>query len=197
MRHLLALLSLSSAVVCASATAQASISSQPCPSANGAYYKAGGDWKNMDASHSVGFKSTGVAKAAFSYGAASAKLKAQFRDSKSPYQLRDPHMMICLVGLTDTGRDVTLAKFQDEKDRRELQMASIRIWSGINAQLDPKSVVALDVQKTADKVYLITSKEPLTDGEFILFTTVPDIGSLAKNNTPQGLGGYDFGSHSK
>ncbi len=76
-------------------------------------------------------------------------------------------------------------------------MASVRVWSGVNAQIDPKSVVGIDVQKVMDKVYLITTKEPLTDGEFILFTSVPDIGSLAKNNTPQALGGYDFGNHSK
>ena len=168
-----------------------------CPATTGAYYRSGDDWKPMDPSHSVGFKSTGVAKAAFSYGAASAKIKAQFRDPKSPYQLRDPHMSICLVGLVDSGRDITVARFQQEKDRRELQMASVRIWSGVNAQLDPKSVVPTDVEKIADKVYLINSKESLSDGEFILFTIVPDVEALAKANTPQSLGGYDFGSHTK
>jgi hypothetical protein len=151
----------------------------------------------MEIVHSIGFKTTGVAKAAFSYGAAAAKLKAQFRDARSPYQLPNGGLSICLVGVTDSGRDIIVAKFQDEKEHRELQMASMRAFSGINAQIDPKSLIPVDVQKLADKVYLISSKQPLTDGEFILFTIVPDITSMVKANTPQSLGGYDFGNHSK
>ena len=151
----------------------------------------------MDAAHSIGFKSTGVAKAAFSYGAASAKMKAQFRDPRSPYQLKTGDLAICLVGLTDNGRDMTLARFQQEKDRRELQMASMRLWSGVNAQIDPKSVIPVDVQKLSDKTYLVKNKEPLPEGEFILFTIVPDVAAMAKANTPSSLGGYDFGNHSK
>ena len=151
----------------------------------------------MDASHSVGFKTTNVAGAAFSYGAAKAKVKAQFRDPKSPYQLKSSDLSICLVGVIDSGRDLTLAKFQEEKDRRELAMASYRLWTGINAQIDPASLVPMTVDKKADKVYLISSKAPLPSGEFILFTIVPDVAAMAKANTPGSLGGYDFGSHSK
>ena len=149
----------------------------------------------MDPVHSVGFKTTNVAGAAFSYGAAKAHVKAQFRDSKSPYQLQSDQLAICLVGVTDSGRDITLAKFQEEKDRRELPMASYRLWTGINAQLDPKSMVPISVDKRADKVYLVTTKEPLPRGEFILFTIVPDVGAMVKANTATSLGGYDFGSH--
>jgi hypothetical protein len=148
----------------------------------------------MDATRSIGFKSTGAAKAAVSYGAASMKYKAQFRDP-APYQLKDAPFEMCLVGVTDNGRDVALVKFQEEKDRRELQMASLRMWSGINAQIDPKSVVPLAVSKVGEKVYLISSKQPVPEGEFILFTIVPDIASMIKANTPASLGGYDFGNH--
>lgn len=151
----------------------------------------------MDPSHSIGFKTTNVAGAAFSYGAAKARLKAQFRDPKSPYQLGSNTLAICLVGITDSGRDITLAKFQDEKDRRELSMASYRLWTGINAQIDPKALIPVSIEKKGDKLYLVTSKDPLPQGEFILFTMIPDVAAMAKANTPSSLGGYDFGNHVK
>jgi hypothetical protein len=165
-----------------------------CPAAPGAYVRIGEGWKSK--SHSVGFKTTGVAAAAFSYGAASAKMKAQFRDAKSPYQIQNPKLEVCLVGITDSGRDISLARMQEEKDRRELPMASYRLWTGINAQLDPKILVAIDVQKLGDKQYYITSKESITVGEFILFTIIPDIAAMAKANNAASLGGYDIGYHS-
>jgi hypothetical protein len=168
-----------------------------CPTANGAYYLSGDAWVGMDASHSIGFKTTNVAGAAFSYGAAKAKVKAQFRDSKSPYQVKNSDLAICLVGVVDSGRDLTLAKFQEGKDRRELAMASYRLWTGINAQIDPGSLIPINVDKKADKVYVISTKAPLPSGEFILFTIIPDVAAMAKANTPGSLGGYDFGSHAK
>jgi hypothetical protein len=106
-------------------------------------------------------------------------------------------LAICLVGVTDSGRDITVAKFQEEKDRRELSMASFRMWTGVNAQIDPKALVPISVDKKDDKVYLITSKAPLPLGEFILFTIIPDVAAMAKANTPSSLGGYDFGNHAK
>ena len=145
----------------------------------------------------MGFKTTNVAGAAFSYGAAKAKVKAQFRDASSPYQLTDSTLAICLVGVTDLGRDITVAKFQQEKNRRELGMASYRIWTGINAQIDPKELISLSIEKKSDKTYLVTSKEPLPVGEFILFTVIPDVAAMAKANTPGSLGGYDFGAHAR
>jgi hypothetical protein len=155
------------------------------------------DWVSMDPSHSVGFKTTNVAGAAFSYGATKARVKAQFRDSHSPYQLRSNAFAMCLVGITDSGRDITVAKFQEEKDRREISMASYRIWTGVNAQIDPKVIIQVSVEKKGDKVYLVTSREPLPQGEFILFTIIPDVAAMAKANTPSSLGGYDFGHHER
>jgi hypothetical protein len=168
-----------------------------CPTATGAYLLQAGSWVSIDPSHSIGFKTTNVAGAAFSYGAAKAKVKAQFRDARSPYQLSGSVFAMCLIGVADSGRDVTLAKFQEEKDHRELAMASMRLWTGINAQLDPKSVIPLTVDKKADKSYLVVSKEPIPAGEFMLFTIVPDVSAMVKANTPSSLGGYDFGSHVK
>jgi hypothetical protein len=149
----------------------------------------------MDPSHSIGFKTTNVAGSAFSYGAAKAQVKAQFRDPHSPYQIKSHTFSICLVGITDSGRDITVAKFQEEKNRREISMGSYRIWTGINAQIDPKAIIQVSVDKKGDKVYLVTSKERLPQGEFILFTIIPDMAAMTKANTPTSLGGYDFGHH--
>jgi hypothetical protein len=166
-----------------------------CPTVNGAYYLQSDGWISMDPSHSVGFKTTNVAGSAFSYGAAKARVKAQFRDSHSPYQLRSAIFAICLVGITDSGRDITVAKFQEEKDRREISMASYRLWTGVDAQIDPKVIIPVSVEKKGDKVYLVTSSQSLPKGEFILFTIIPDVASTYKANTPSSLGGYDFGHH--
>jgi hypothetical protein len=102
---------------------------------------------------------------------------------------------MCLVGVTDSGRDITVAKFQEEKDHREISMASYRLWTGNNAQIDPKVIVQVSVEKKGDNVYMVTGKEPLPQGEFILFTIIPDVAAMTKANTPSSLGGYDFGHH--
>jgi hypothetical protein len=167
----------------------------PCPSVAGAYYLQSNGWLSMDPSHSVGYKTTNVAGTAFTYGATKARVKAQFRDAHSPYQLRSDGFAMCLVGITDSGRDITVAKFQEEKDRREISMGSYRIWTGINAQIDSKIIIPVSVEKKGDKIYLVTNKERLPQGEFILFTIIPDVAAMSKANTPTSLGGYDFGHH--
>jgi hypothetical protein len=149
----------------------------------------------MDPTHSVGFKTTNVAGAAFSYGATKSRVKAQFRDGRPPYQLRSDGFSMCLVGITDSWRDITVAKLQEEKDRREISMASYRIWTGISAQIDSKILIPISVEKKGGKIYLVTSKEPLPQGEFILFTIIPDVEAMRKANTTTSLGGYDFGRH--
>lgn len=148
----------------------------------------------MDRVDSIGFKTTNIAGAAFSYGAAKAHVKAIFRDSESPYQLKGNPFAMCLVGITDTGRDISIAQFQQRKNRRELPMASYRLWTGYNVQIEPKSIIPVSVDKKADEVYLVTTKDPLPDGEFVLFTIIPDIAAMIKANTKTSLGGYDFGN---
>lgn len=181
--------------VCVQSECYAQSTIPNCPSNNGTYYLQGAEWVSMDSVHAVGFKTTNVAGAAFSYGLAKAGVKAQFRDAQSPYQLKSNALAVCLVGVTDSGRDITVAKFQEEKNRRELPMASYRLWTGVNAQLDPKVVVPITIEKKSDKVYLVTSKDLLHDGEFILFTIVPDVAAMVRANTATSLGGYDFGIH--
>ena len=99
-------------VSCAEA-AFAQATTPTCPVKDGTYYLHHSEWVSMDPVHAVGFKTTNVAGAAFSYGAAKARVKAQFRDAHSPYQLMGDSFAICLVGVTDSGRDITVAKFQD------------------------------------------------------------------------------------
>jgi hypothetical protein len=182
-------------VLSASSSLYCQTAKPSCPAVAGAYLRVGDDWKPMDEIHSVGFKTTGIAAASFSYGAAPARMKAQFRDPKSPYQLRNAKLEVCLVGITDSGRDISLAKMQEEKNRRELPMAKYRLWTGVNAQLDPKNLIDIDVQKLGDKLYYLTSKEDMPSGEFILFTIIPDVAAMAKANRAASLGGYDIGYH--
>jgi hypothetical protein len=76
-------------------------------------------------------------------------------------------------------------------------MASYRLWTGMNAQVDPKAVIPVLIDTKGDKTYLVTSKENMPVGEFILFTIIPDVAAMAKANTASSLGGYDFGSHAR
>jgi hypothetical protein len=180
----------------AAATSPSDVGNAPiCPKVYGAYYMQSNGWVPMDPSHSVGFKTTNVAGAAFSYGATKMRIKAQFRDAHSPYQLRSNTFAMCLVGIIDSGRDITVAKFQEEKDRREISMVSYRLWTGVSAQMDAEVFIPVSAEKKGDKVYLVTSKESLPQGEFILFTIIPDVAAMTKANTPSSLGGYDFGHH--
>jgi len=197
MKQLLLCALLAGIVLPSHAHAQTSTTPPACPATTGAFYLKSGNWAPMEPSHSIGFKTTNVMGAAFSYGASKARVKAQFRDPSSPYHLDGSALAICLVGVTDSGRDVTVAKFQEEKTHRELSMASFRMWTGINAQIEPGSLIPISVDKQGDKVYLVTSKSPLPKGEFILFTIIPDVAAMTKSNTPQALGGYDFSHHTE
>jgi hypothetical protein len=42
-------------------------------------------------------------------------------------------------------------------------------------RLDPKNLIAIDVEKLGDRLYNLTSKEAMPSGEFILFTIIPDV----------------------
>lgn len=166
-----------------------------CPASKGGYLLENDSWTPIDPSHSATFKTTNVAAALMSWGAAKAKVKVQFRDEKSPYQSKAGIFAMCLVDEINTGRDITLAQFQARKDRRELTMATYRDWSGYNVQIDPKSLIPVDVEKKGDQVYVITSKSSLPNGEFILFTSVPEVPGISNSNSSGSVGGYDFGRH--
>jgi hypothetical protein len=106
-------------LLCAPLSILAQPTPPPCPTASVAYLHVT-DWTAIEPIHSVGLKTTNVAGAAFSfsYGAAKVPTKAHFRNSKPPYQLTTNILTVCLVAITDSGRDITVAKFQEEKDRR-------------------------------------------------------------------------------
>lgn len=145
----------------------------------------------MDKVQATRFKGAGVP-----LPGASIKVKGEFRDPRSPYQLADGGLSICLVGVIDSGRDITVVKMQEQKDHRELQIASARALSASNgSQYDKKAVVPVETQKLADRVYFVSSSQPLSDGEFILLTQVPDLFAVLKSNTDGALAGYDFGKH--
>jgi hypothetical protein len=80
-------------VLCAPLSIFSQAAPPSCPTNSGAYYLQENQWISMDPIHSIGFKTTNVAGAAFSYGASKARIKAQFRDPKSPYQLRACHLI--------------------------------------------------------------------------------------------------------
>lgn len=168
-----------------------------CPAAAGVYYRREAGWKLIEEIHSTGFHTTGMAKATLSYGAAAAKVKALFRDARSPYQVTDPATKFCIVGVAQSGRDISVVRMQEEKSRREIEIASMKMWSGVRSEVKDDELLKIQVEKLDDKTYLITPSTPIKPGEYMLFTNVPDTRGLLKANGQLALGGYDFGLHAQ
>jgi len=180
------------------ATAVVAVAHAPtCPTAAGVYYRREAGWKLIEEIHSSGFHTTGVAKATLSYGAAAAKVKAVFREVHSPYQVTDPATKFCIVGVTQSGRDISIVQMREEKGRREMEIASMRMWTGVSAEFKDNQLLKIQVEKLDDKTFLITPSTPIKPGEYILFTNVPDTRGILKANGQQALGGYDFGLHAE
>lgn len=159
--------------------AQANNTAQ-CPKESGAYYYSQSAWKPMDITHSMGFKMTGLYTHA---------VKAIFRDNASPYQVNGSEPKFCLVGLIDSGRDLTLARFSPSKKDRELQFGKAGL-TGFKMQISDKDTVPLNVEKIADKTYIISSKEPVAKGEYILLPILPNMAT--SSNQATNLSGYDL-----
>lgn len=171
-----------------------------CPAQTGIYFSDNGTWKEMEQVHSLGVHTTGVAKAAFSYGIASGKVKATFPDAVAPVQISDPASYFCSVNVAEQGRDIILIKLEQHGDKREIQLASIRTWTGVNAQYQDKAMVKLTVVKQQEKTFLFKAEGPIKEGEYIFFPKpldTPQTSGIAKYNGPSAIGGYDFGFHLK
>ncbi len=152
-----------------------------CPKESGAYSYSQAAWKQMDIAHSMGFKTSGLY---------SVKVKAIFRDNASPYEVNGSKPKFCLVGLIDSGRDLTLARLSPTKNERELQFGKAGL-TGFKMQINAKDTVPLDVEKVADKTYIISSKGPVSKGEYILLPILPNMAT--SSNQATNLSGYDVG----
>ena len=155
---------------------------KPAPTAAGMYYSSPSGPSRLELVTNSGFKTSGAAKAAFSYGIAKAKGKWLYRNPAAVAQLSDHRPAFTLVSLIDVStQSITLLRFDVKKDHREAQFVEVGIWTG--AKAEDKNILPLTVTRIPDSNNLtIVPQADLPSGEYLLITDVA-----------KGADGYDFG----
>jgi hypothetical protein len=157
-------------------------SKPPVPAQAGTWYQSSSGYTRMELATSSGFKTSGVAKSAFSYGIAKVKGKWLYRNPSATSQLTDHHPVFVLVSVIDVSTQaIALVRLDVKKNEREAQYCEAGAWTGVKEE--DKNIVPLTVTRNPDSNNLtITPTADLPDGEYLLIT-----------NTGKGYDGYDFG----
>jgi len=152
------------------------------PSAVGLYYSSPSGPSRLELATNSGFKTSGSAKAVFSYGIAKIKGKWLYRNPAAIVQLSDHRPVFTLVSVIDVStQGVSLLRLDVKKDHREAQYIEVGAWSG--AKVEDKNIIALTVTRIPNSNNLtIVPQSDLSAGEYLLVT---DVG--------KGADGYDFG----
>jgi hypothetical protein len=159
--------------------------------ADGIYVQNGSSWDKLYPASSMGSKASGVAKSAFSYGIAKAKVELTYRDAEAPVSTSNPRPIFKVVGpLQVAPRDIVIVRVQQKKDHRELQVGKMGALSGFSMQYPADVVTEVSVQKSEDGVTTITPVSGLKPGQYILFAGQH---SPYASSLPTGVGGFDFG----
>jgi hypothetical protein len=152
------------------------------PALPGTYYHATPTtYTLMERVTTSGFKTSGKAKAAFSYGISKINGVFIYNSPTAALQMsnRKPSFLIIPQGEISI-QDIALIKMEQKKDHRESEYCKAGAWSGV--RLENKSGVALNVARTPEGHITIVPVENLQPGEYLL-VTMPGGGAL----------GYDFG----
>lgn len=155
---------------------------KPVPAVAGVYYQASPGLSRLELATSSGFKTSGVAKAAFSYGVAKVKGKWLYGNSAAIVQLPDRRPVFTLVSQMDISTQaIALVRLDVKKDHREAEYCEASVWTG--AKIEDKNVVPLTVTRIPNSNNLtIIPQADLPAGEYLL---IADQG--------KGYDGYDFG----
>jgi len=155
---------------------------KPVPTPAGLYYSSPSGPSRLELATNSGFKTTGVAKSAFSYGIAKAKGKWLYRNPAAMAQFPDHRPVFTLVSQIDVSTQaIALLRFDVKKDRREAQYFEYALWTGVKAE--DKNVLPVAVTRIANSNNLtIVPQTDLPAGEYLLIT-----------DATKGADGYDFG----
>jgi hypothetical protein len=169
-------------MLCVPAFAQDVTPIRNVPTVTGLYYSSTSESSRMELATSSGFKTSGVAKAAFSYGIAKVKGKWLYHNSTASIQLPDRRPAFTLVSQIDVSTQaIALLRLDIKKDRREAQYCEASVWTGVNA--GNQDTIPLTVTRISNTNTLtIIPQSDLPAGEYLLIT---DAG--------KGYDGYDFG----
>jgi hypothetical protein len=152
------------------------------PTTVGLYYATPSGPSRLELATNSGYKTTGTAKAAFSYGIAKAKGKWLYRNPAASAQLSDHRPVFTLVSQIDVSTQaIALLRFDVTKDHREAQYFEYGMWTGIKAE--DKNVLPTTVTRIPNSNNLtIVPQNDLPAGEYLLIT-----------DSGKGTEGYDFG----
>jgi hypothetical protein len=155
---------------------------KPAPTAAGLYYSSSSGSSRLELATNSGFKTSGTAKAAFSYGIAKAKGIWLYRNPAAITQLPDHRPVFTLVSQIDVSiQAIALLRLDVKKDHREAIYSEIGLWTGTKS--DDKNIVPVTVTRIPNSNNLnIAPQGDLPAGEYLL------IADAAK-----GADGYDFG----
>jgi hypothetical protein len=114
-----------------------------------------------------------------------------FHDGRAPIQLEDGKPLFCVklvivpagTPYAQNGRNLTVVKFDEKKDRRELQVSSggnmLTYKSGVGKDRLPE----IEVSEIGVGTFLVSLKKELSAGEYLL------------TQSAMAYSGYDFGYH--
>lgn len=115
-----------------------------------------------------------------------------FRGATAPVQLgTDPVFCTKLYAApaatpySPTFRDITIARFDEKKDHRELQITSGGNFVTFKSGVSKERLIEVELTQMDDVTAIFAPKLRLKDGEYIISASTI------------GLSGYDFGFHSK
>jgi hypothetical protein len=151
----------------------------------GTYLEDGDHWTKMFLANAAGSHASGIAKSAFTYGIAKAKVVLVFRGATAPVLAHDARPTFRIVGSSETAlRDIVIVRLKQKKDEREIQTANVGVFSGVNYQYPKEDTIATESKETKDGLEVRPAAD-LKNGEYILFTQTATA-------MPTGYGGYDF-----
>jgi hypothetical protein len=147
----------------------------------GAYYWAGSAWQPLEP---LTWSANGVKKDGKSY-------LWSYRRPQARIQLTEGSPLFCLRSIvaaespnTPSSQNVIIARLDQKKDHRQLQSPSVDGAFKFNAGLSKERTPEVIVTDVAPGVILISPKEPLSTGEYIL------------GGSSVAISGFDFGIHS-
>jgi hypothetical protein len=155
---------------------------KPIPTLAGTWYQSSSGYVRMELGTSAGFKTSGVAKSAITYGIAKVKGKWLYRNSNAVTQLTERRPAFILVSQSEVSMQaIALVRMDVKKNEREAQYCEAGAWTGVKEE--DKNIVPLTVTRIPDSNNLtIVPTADLPDGEYLLIT-----------NAGKGYNGYDFG----
>jgi hypothetical protein len=155
----------------------------------------------IDRAGEAGVKTADLAGAAFSYGIAKAKLKAEIPgphaptrafDSRPVFYMYFPEMSsLGSFGGTDmitSPNQFTLMRLEEKKERRETQVGKVGLYSS-QVGADEKKEFFFDSVRIKSGMYKITPKEDLKPGEYAFIMATQGAGRATGTTVVI----YDFG----